>query len=343
MKGRASRAIRTPGVALAVFLLLAAIPAGGVPPPQRATAVAATQEAVGLIEASRLDEALDALDRAIEADGEYWEAYYQRGRVFGLMSRWQEALDALVRATELNPGHGHSHRLSSLAAINLEEWGTAWDQAINAQLAGQDMTETLLNMYQLSPPPDDFAVRIAAVPVFVADVDTTAATADIDLPTNFNPESAMGARQGRASDLEDSAISQSALDLIRLQRAMRYALSESPGLAVVLDPGRARFILSMQITEITTTQPHAAKGYFRLIDIQEQEIIYRQPVDISNLESTPVIAPLLRRYVTDMSAWLARRDGGGDRPVIDLLETTLPMAQPRFPWQRYWSTQGRNP
>lgn len=312
MNGQAGWTKWTHRVAPALLLLLATIPASGSPELQNATAVRATEEAARLIQESRLEEALGALDRAIEADDQYWEAYYQRGRVFGLKSRWPEARDALLRATELNPGHGHSHRLASLAAINLEEWDTAWDQAIKAQLAGQDMTPTLLSLWEMSSPPEDFAVRIAAAPVFVAAVDTTTATADIELPTNFNPnaETGIGQRQGRASDQADSAVSQSALDLIRLQRSMRYALSQSPGLAVVLDPGRARFILAMQITEISTTKPHSAKGYFRLIDIANGEVVYRRPIDISNLESTPVIAPLLRRYVTDMAAWLASREGG---------------------------------
>ena len=304
-------------VALVSFLLLASPPTSGVPPPQSAAAVRASENAARLIQESRLQEALETLDRAIDADDEYWEAYYQRGRALGLMSRWQESRDALRRATELNPGHGHSHRLASIAAINIEEWGTAWDQAIKAQLAGEDMSQTLLGIFEMSPPPDDFAIRINAAAVFVADVDTSTALAGIELPTNFNPEAPAGAglRQGRASNLEDSAINQSALDLIRLQRAMRNALAESARLAIVLDPGRAKFILAIQITEISTTsdgRPNSARGYFRFIDIERREVVYRQPIDIADLSSTPAIAGKLRRYVTDLAAWLASQEGGSN-------------------------------
>jgi hypothetical protein len=301
-------------VALASFLLLASIPASGFPLPQNAAAVGATEDAAKLIDENRLREALETLDRAIDADNENWEAHYQRGRALGLMSRWQESRDALLRATGLNPGHGHSHRLASIAAINIEDWDIAWDQAIKAQLAGEDMTETLLGIYEMSPPPDDFALRINAAAVFVADVDSTTAVADIDLPTNFNPEAAggIGQRLGRASNLEDSAINQSSLDLIRLQRAMRNALAESPGLAVVLDPGRAKFILAIQITEISTGQPNTASGYFRFIDIERREVVYRQLIEIDDLSSTPVIAGKLRRYVTDLAAWLAKQGGGNN-------------------------------
>lgn len=316
-------------VALAAFLLLPAIPAGGSPPPQNAGAVSATQDAIKLIQEDRLQEALETLDRAIDADDEYWEAHYQRGRALGLASRWQESCDALLRATELNPGHGHSHRLASIAATNVEDWDNAWDQAIKAQLAGEDMRQNLLSMYEQSPPPDDFAIRINAATVFVAEVDSSTAAADSELPTNFNPEAPAGAglRQGRASSLEDSAINQSSLDLSRLQRAMRYALSESPYTAVVLDPGRAQYILSIQLTDISTSrsrssnvtsgtnsesQPYAASGYFRFIDIEKREVVYRAPIDFENIGSTPAIAGKLRRYVTDLTAWLVKLEGGGN-------------------------------
>jgi hypothetical protein len=314
MNGRTRRATPLLVVALASFMLLASIPTSGSPSPQNAATVRATEDAARLIQENRLQESLETLDRAIDADADYWEAHYQRGRALGLMSRWQESRDALLRATELNPGHGHSHLLASLAAINIDDWDTAWDQAIKAQLAGEDMTQSLLSLYQMSPPPDDFAIRISAATVFVADIDTTTAAADIELPTNFNPNAATGTgeRQGRASDLEDSAINQSSLDLIRLQRAMRTALAESPRLAVVLDPGRAKFILAIQLTDISTSQPNSASGYFRVIDIEKREVVYRQPIDIENLGSMPLIVGKLRRYVTDLAAWLAKQEGGSN-------------------------------
>lgn len=312
MNGRTRWATPLLVVALASFMLLASIPTSGSPSPQNAATVRATEDAARLIQENRLQESLETLDRAIDADADYWEAHYQRGRALGLMSRWQESRDALLRATELNPGHGHSHLLASMAAINIEDWDTAWDQAIKAQLAGEDMTQSLLSLYQMSPPPDDFAIRISAAAVFVADIDTSTVLADIQLPTNFNPNAATGTgeRQGRASDLEDSAISQSSLDLVRLQRAMRTVLAESPRLAVVLDPGRAKFILAIQLTDISTSQPNSASGYFRIIDIDKREVVYRQPIDIENLGSMPLIVGKLRRYVTDLTAWLAKQEGG---------------------------------
>lgn len=278
--------------------------------PQAAAAVAATEDAVKLIEANRLPESLQTLDRAVAADDEYWQAHYQRGRVLGLLGRWQESEGALLRAAELNPGHGHTHRLAAIAAGNVEDWEVAWDQAIKAQLAGEDMTQTFLGMYQKSQPPDDFELRINAATIFVAPIDTSPAAADVELPTNFNPNAAgvPGQRQGRPADQEDSAINQSSLDLLRLQRAMRTAVGESPRMAVVLDPGRARFVLSMQLTEISTSEPNSGSGYIRIIDVSQQEVVHRQPIELPNLGSMPDIVGRLRRYATDLSAWLAERD-----------------------------------
>jgi hypothetical protein len=291
-------------------LLIAAGPAGGFAAPQAPRAIAETEDAVKLIQEDRLREALATLDRAVTADGEYWRAHYQRGRVLGQLGRWQESEDALLRATELNPGHGHSHRLAALAAANVGDWEVAWDQAIKAQLAGEDMTQTFLGMYQESPPPADFEIRINAATIFVAPIDTSPAAADVELPTNFNPNAAPvpGQRQGRPANQEDSAISQSSLDLVRIQRAMRGAVAESPRLAVVLDPERARYILSIQLTEISTSQPNRGTGYIRLIDVGEKEIVHRQPIELPNLGSMADIAGRLRRYVTDLTARLAERD-----------------------------------
>ena len=94
--------------------------------------------------------------------------------------------------------------------------------------------------------------------------------------------------------------------------------------------------MAMQITEISTSTPYSVKGYFRLIDIVKQEVVYRQPIDISNLESTPVIVPLLRRYVTDMSAWLAQQEGGGQGASI----TVKPGAE--MGYLKKVDTQGRS-
>jgi len=295
-------------------LLLSVAPARRVaaesPPQNPAAAVRQIEEAVKLIGENRLREALQALNRAIAANDEYWEAHYQRGRVLGLLDRWQESRDALLRATELNPGHGHAHRLASIAATNVEDWDSAWDQAIKAQLAGEDMRDAFLQMYHLAPPPDDFGIRINAATVFVADVDSSVALADIELPTNFNPQApaSAGARSGRGAQLEDSAVNQSTLDLIRLQRSMRGSLAESPRLAVVLDPGRAKYILAISITDISAQEPRSASGYFRLIDIASREVIYRSNIDFADISATTAIAGKLRRYVTDLTAWLEKRE-----------------------------------
>ena len=100
-----------------------------------------TALALEKLEAGELVAAIDELDLAIEADADYWEAWYQRGRALGLLQQYPESRDALLQAAELNPGHGHTHRLAALAASRAEDYETAWDQAIRASLAGEDMNQ----------------------------------------------------------------------------------------------------------------------------------------------------------------------------------------------------------
>ena len=301
--------------AVALLLAMPSVAAGAAQQGAR-EAARATEQAIKLAEANRLADALQQLDRAIAADGEHWEAHYQRGRLLGLLDRWQESRDALVVAAQLNPGHGHTHRLASMAAAQVSDWETAWDQAIKAQISGEDMRQVLLDMYHQSPPPDDFAIRINAAPVFVAAAEDSDARAQVELPTDFNPEGSGGAlRSGRATHQEDSALNASGLDLIRLVRQMRSAIAESNRFAVVLQPERAKFILAISITDIESgpdsgrTSGRSASGYLRLIDIASREVVYRSNIDFADISATTDIAGKLRRYVIDLSAWMEKRGG----------------------------------
>ncbi|HEX9699791.1 MAG TPA: hypothetical protein VGD06_10050 [Acidobacteriota bacterium] len=306
------------GIAAAALLVVAPSVAAGTAQGGAREAARATEQGVKLIEGNRFAEALQQLDRAIAADPEYWEAHYQRGRVLGILDRWQESRDALVLAAELNAGHGHTHRLASMAAAQVSDWQTAWDQAIKAQLAGEDMRQNMLDMYNESPPPDDFAIRINAAPVFVATAEDSDARAQAELPTNFNPGTTGtdpgGVRSGRATHLEDSALNSSGPDLVRLERQMRSALAESNRFAVVVQPGRAKFILAISITDIESgvgaerTSGRSASGYFRLIDIESREVVYRANISFEDISATTAIQGVLRRYVTDLAAWMAERE-----------------------------------
>lgn len=65
--------------------------------------------AVALEELGRTEEALAAYDRALAADGSYWQAVFNRGLLLRKQGRDSAAMEMFRRVLELNPGHAASH------------------------------------------------------------------------------------------------------------------------------------------------------------------------------------------------------------------------------------------
>jgi len=112
-----------------------------------------TRNAARLVQEQEYEQALQVLDRAIEEDSEYWEAYYQRGRALAMSGNMEEGLEAFLRSCELNPGFANGHQLASLAAREFGDFETAWDQAIRAYLAGADMSSGFAQLAERSEVP----------------------------------------------------------------------------------------------------------------------------------------------------------------------------------------------
>jgi len=271
-----------------------------------------TEVAVKKIEAGELVAAIDDLDLAIEADQEYWEAWYQKGRALGLLQQFAESRDALLQAAELNPGHGHTHRLAAIAASRAEDYETAWDQAIRASLAGQDMNQMFVDMFYKSPPPDDFEVRIKAATVFVASSRTDEIDALAELPYNSNPQSGgSGTISGRPDyTMGSSRVNENAADILRLERSFRNALSDSASFGVVLDPQWAEYILVLSIDELGERAPVRLKGYVRLYHVVRRDAVWFRSINLADITAQAVTYGDLARFVNLMSLWL-RKDREG--------------------------------
>jgi tetratricopeptide (TPR) repeat protein len=271
-----------------------------------------TEQAVKMIEAGELVAAIDELDLAIEADEEYWEAWYQKGRALGLLEQFAESRDALLQAAELNPGHGHTHRLAAVAAARAEDYTTAWDQAIRASLAGQDMNQLFVDMFYKSPPPDDFEIRIKAAKVYVAASQTDEIDARAELPYNRNPQSGgSGTISGRPDYVMGSdRVNESAADIMRMERTFRVALSDSPYFGVVLNPQWADYVLVVSIDEIGERAPLRLSGYVRLYDVVSGDAVWYRSIELDDISAATVTYGELSRFVNLMSLWLREEREG---------------------------------
>ncbi len=274
---------------------------------QRDTQEAArlTARAVELVAEERASQALEELESAIVADPEYWEAYYQKGRALGLLDRDAEARDALLTASELNPGHAHTHYLAWLTAYAIKDYETAWDQAIRASLAGIDMNDKFLQMYAESEPPADFAARVRAPRVYVAEVDTREIFARAELPFNRNPLAGAPEIENRPSDVAGvERVQERAFDLMRLQRFMRDALSDSLLFGVVLQPNRAKYGMVISLDSIGRSAPVAIQGYVRLFDAETGDVVFHRPLLLRDITSVAVMHGELARFVNLLELWV---------------------------------------
>jgi tetratricopeptide (TPR) repeat protein len=303
---------RFPAAAVMLAVLLAAIvlparPAAAIQ--DTAASARLTDDAARLIRERRYQEALDLLARAIAADEDHWEAHYQSGRAYALLERYIEARDALLRASQLNPGHAHTHELAWQAAWRIGDHENAWDQAIRASLAGTDMNQRFLEMFQESAPPEDFELRIRSPRIYVAAVDTREVAARGQLPFNRNPSSGgIGTISGRPDHVEGvNRVNENAFDLLRLRDSARQALFRAPYLGAVLDLERADLILGISVDSLGEGKPVSMEGYLRLYDAASGEVVYYRSLSLRDISSETYLFGELERHINDLQKWAIER------------------------------------
>ncbi|MFQ5744962.1 MAG: tetratricopeptide repeat protein [Acidobacteriota bacterium] len=298
----------------------------------------ATQKAVKLIKDGKPEDALKQLDKAIEEDAEYWEAYYQRGRALGLLNRMEEARDSLLRAAELNPGHPHTHYLAWLAAFNAGDYETAWQQAILAHQAGTDMSDKFRQMAQRSAPPDDLEAQLEAPRIYVAAITSDEVRVQAELPYNTNPNSASAGQNpaiggsGELSGRPDSIrgadrVRESGAEIARVQRLFREALQRSTSFGVVLKPEQADYVIAISIDKLSQRKdrntggssprvvgsgaregvPRSMEAHLKLFERNNKEPIYFRKLSFKDIYAQTNVYGELERYINDMEKWYRER------------------------------------
>jgi tetratricopeptide (TPR) repeat protein len=250
-----------------------------------------TRNAARLVQEQEYEQALQVLDRAIAEDPEYWEAYYQRGRALAMSGNMEEGLEAFLRSCELNPGFANGHQLASLAARELGDFETAWEQAIRAYRAGADMSSGFAQLAERSEVPADIDARVGAWKVFVSDITADEALAQSELPDQQDQESI---RQ---------LLQESAADIVTIQLHVRNAISRSPHFGLVPEPALAQYVLGISVDEIGERQPRSMEGYLRLYDISTGEAIYYRQISLRNISASGSLYGELERYIGQLEEW----------------------------------------
>ena len=105
------------------------------------------------IELDRLQEALDALNKAIELDPRNSIAWFNKGCIFGRLGRYEEALDACNKAIEINPQYANAWYNKGNALYELEKYQQALEAFSNAieinpqnALAYRNLAEAYFNL-----------------------------------------------------------------------------------------------------------------------------------------------------------------------------------------------------
>lgn len=259
-------------------------------------AVALTQRGVELIAEEKLEEALEAFDEAIEARENYGTAHYQRGRTLALMGRMEEATEALLRSTVLQPGFAHGHQLASLAAQQLGDYETAWDQAVRAILAGVEAS-AFGGLHEASPAAADIQDRLGAWKVFVVGIDTRELMARDQMPDN--------ARDG-ATDIR-TTLGQVEADLLEMQRLLSNAVSDTPGFGLVPDAEMAQYLLVITLETIRADPRHTMTGEFRLREVEGNRVAFVRPVSFRNLSAESAVTVEIRQFIDLLENWKRQR------------------------------------
>ncbi len=295
---------------LILALTAAALPTTAAMQQDTDLAVELTARAADLIRENRLGEALELLEQAVAADDTYWEAYYQQGRVFGMREDFLMARHVLLKASELNPGHAHTHRLAWEAAYRIGDYENAWDQAIRASLAGQDMNQWFLEMYGKSNPPEDFEQRINSPRIYVAGVGIGEVEARNQLPFNRNPATGgIGTISGRPAYAEGiNRANENAFNLARLRRILTEAVFEAPYLGTVLDAELADYVLGISVDALGEGEPVSMEGYLRLYDTSTGEAVYFRSLNLRDISSEALLFGEMQRQIVELQNWSMSRN-----------------------------------
>ena len=120
------------------------------------------------LEAGRLDDALSEFQQATWADPDLMDAHYHTARALVRQGRTGEALSAFQRASSRSPGV--ADRQIAQISLQIGDLQAAWEHAIQAHIAGFDMTDLFAQLHERSDAPVDLRQRLSVPRIFVPEV-----------------------------------------------------------------------------------------------------------------------------------------------------------------------------
>lgn len=231
-------------------------------------------EGVALIEADRVDEALQAGRSVIAADPDLWGGHFLAATALWLEGETTAALAALRPALQLTPGVPSAHRLAEELYYELGDDQAAWRQAVLAQQAGADMQEAMALLAARSPEPQGLEARLQAPRIFV------------EGPRGDDPAA-----------------------YVRLEvvvRALAGAVAASDYFGLVRDPLAADYYLYIDADDVDRQRPRALESRLELYNYTDQRI-WRQDVDVDDLEQPEQVSAAVERALSALEEWALER------------------------------------
>lgn len=234
-------------------------------------------------------EALVEFNLALESDPYSWEAHFLSGQALMRAGQMQGAQRALLSAAGLGPGRGQVHGFACRVSIALEDYETAWDQAIRAQQAGIDTTAELVLLRQRSAAPANLEERLRAPTIRIG--------------------------RYRVFDLVEQAAMRS------VSLVLSQELSDEPDIGLIDQEALADYWLVIQLEKLSEEAPRQLEADLELwesapmVDLQrmtgpdgtllEGEPLHRKGIKLSDIEDLDAVAAEMAPYIADLRSRLA--------------------------------------
>jgi hypothetical protein len=263
-----------------------------------------------LVQQQKPDEALAELQQIFDRNDQFAPAYFVAGLAYQVKDEAQPAFDNFVKATEYQPGWGIAHRNASFWAARLGNLEESWDHAIQAHLAGTDMSDAFAGLQTMGPTPADFEQRVNAYRVFVAEMNLEQYLASQENPfgrmidAGGSSTNTDNVSNTKATGVADRVVIESAADRASVIRRTRQRIADSPIFGLAGNQTQAQYILVLEADEIGENPGNRPfEGYLNLLNAQSGEQAHRMRIQMRNIASQSDVNRDLDRIIGLLEEW----------------------------------------